>query len=54
MSSMQSHIAIHQQRVALFALPNSTGLEEGSDVGSAEADAGHMSGGSDVSNNIET
>ena len=53
MSSMQSHIAIHQQRVALFALPNSTGLEEGSDVGSAEADAGHVSGESDISKNIE-
>ena len=53
MSSMQNHIAIHQQRVALFALPNSTGLEEGSDVGSAEADAGHISGESDTSKNIE-
>ena len=53
MSSMQSHIAIHQQRVALFALPNSTGLEEGSDVGSDEADAGHVSEESDMSKNLE-
>ena len=30
---MQIHIASHLQRVALFALPNSTGLEDGSDAG---------------------
>ncbi|KAL9115307.1 MAG: hypothetical protein Q9187_007316, partial [Circinaria calcarea] len=30
---MQIHIASHLQRVALFALPNSTGLEDSSDAG---------------------
>jgi hypothetical protein len=51
MSTMQSHIAIHQQRVALFALPNSTGLEKDSDVDSDQADAGHLSEDSNLSEN---